>query len=40
VGQAGKEIPPQWDMAEIIHIVLIDGEKNPRVILPFLADAY
>lgn len=39
VGQAGKEIPPQWDMPDILQTVVI-GEEDPGVILPFLADTY
>jgi hypothetical protein len=39
VGQAGKEIPPQWDMPDLLRTVVI-GDEDMEVIHPFLTDTY
>lgn len=39
LGKAGKEIPPQWSMSDLLQTVVI-GEEDMGVSRPFLADTY
>lgn len=40
VVQAGKQIPPQWDMPDLLRTVVITDNEDMGVILPFLRDTY
>jgi len=39
LGKAGKEIPPQWHISDLLQTVVI-GEEDMEVIRPFLVDTY
>jgi hypothetical protein len=39
VGLTGREIPPQWDMPDLLRTVVL-GDEDMEVIHPFLTDTY
>jgi F-type H+-transporting ATPase subunit a len=40
VVRAGKQIPPQWDMPDLLRTVVITDNEDIGVIQPFLRDTY